>query len=125
MYVTAYTSCGKGKDKYTSFQLEWYRRCSFLLQDSTQDATTGTPDFGSWWSFRSDFLIQMPEHHSLFFHCNAVMIAVQSAVHNYLSSKATAAAPIIDNETLDSSGDKGDEVMVEPDDVYYQLVGQQ
>ncbi|MCG8626959.1 MAG: hypothetical protein MJE68_33785 [Proteobacteria bacterium] len=121
MYVTAYTNCGKGKDKYMSFQLEWYRRCSFMLQDSTPDTTTGTPNFGSWWSFRND-LIQMPEYHSLF-HCNAVMIAVQSAVHNYLSSKATAAAPIIDNEILDSSGDKGDEVMVEPDDVYYRFGG--
>ena len=121
-YVTAYTSCGKGKDKYMSFQLEWYRRCSFMLQDSTPDTTTGTPDFGSWWSFRNDFLKQIPEHDSLF-HCNAVMIAVQSAVYNYLSSKATAAAPIIDNETLDSSGDKGDEVMVEPDDVYYRFGG--
>jgi hypothetical protein len=52
------------------------------------------------------------------------MIAVQSAVYNYLSSKATAAAPVLDSETLDGSGhSKGDEVMVEPDDVYYQFSG--
>ena len=91
-YVTAYSSCGKGKDKYMSFQLEWYRQCSFMLQDSTPDMTAETPE--DWWSFRSDCLKQI-EHGSLF-HCNAVMIAIQSAVYNYISSKTTAAASIVD-----------------------------
>lgn len=26
MYIAAYTKCGKGKDKYINFQLEWYRQ---------------------------------------------------------------------------------------------------
>ena len=87
-----------------------------MLQDSTPDMTAETPE--DWWSFRSDCLKQI-EHGSLF-HCNAVMIAVQSAVYNYISSKTTAAAPIVDKEISDSSGD---EVMVEPDDVYYRFGG--
>ena len=80
-YITAYTSCAKGKDKYMSFQLEWYGRCSYLLQDSTPDTTTDSPRYtGDWWSFRSDCLKQIK--HSSLFPFNAVMTAVQSAVYD-------------------------------------------
>ena len=51
------------------------------------------------------------------------MIAVQTAVYNYLSFKVTAAAPSIDGEIPDNSGHKLDEVMVEPDCVYYRFGG--
>ena len=53
------------------------------------------------------------------------MIAVQSAVYDYLNSMVTAAAPRIDNEfeLPDNSGNKEGEMIVEPDDVYYRFGG--
>ena len=53
------------------------------------------------------------------------MIAVQSAVYDYLNSMVTAAAPRIDNEfeLPDNSGNKEGEMIIEPDDVYYRFGG--
>ena len=40
IYVAVYTKCGKGKDKFLHFQLEWYKRCSFMLHKRITDVGT-------------------------------------------------------------------------------------
>ena len=65
-------------------------------------------------------ILKQLESSSTFFHCNAVMIVVDSC---YLTSKVVAAAPILSSESSDCTGPKGDETVVEPDDVYYRFGG--
>ena len=53
------------------------------------------------------------------FHSNAVMIAIHSAVYNFLTPKVAVAAS---SQTLNDSG-KRREALVEPDNVYYRFGG--
>ena len=115
---SAYTKCGKGNAKFVKFQLEWYRQCSFMLQESSVDTDTLAKSqlcdvTRLWWAFRADHMQQLP---CTLFHSNAVMIAIHSAVYNFLTSKVAVVAP---SQTSNDSGKRYETLLVEPDDVYY------
>ncbi len=81
LYSRTYNQCDKGKEKCSNFQLEWYRKCSLMLTDDfTKDVSHPLFTLSrNWLFFRNQ-----DANSSSVYHCNAVLIAVQSAVYNHL-----------------------------------------
>ena len=83
LFIRVYKSCQTGKDKYCRFQLEWHRQCSLLLKDHVDQGC------------RQKYLSQI--HQRWIGYCegrgvakevyNPVLIAVYSAVFDYLMKK--------------------------------------
>lgn len=125
IYINTYSEFQKGKSKFLQFQLEWYKRCSLLLQESI-GSTTISPQqscISEWIVFRSDCIKQLKDNN--FFHSNSVMIAVQSAVYNYLNSKVIQATPTVEVEsgTVIPNGRVSSGQECESEDVYFRFGG--
>ena len=85
LYCTTYSLCDSGKDKYARFQLEWYKKCSFLLLEDPAEPSHPLYTVGRQWnSYRANHADRCSIYHS-----SAVLIAVQSATlsgHNLRDS---------------------------------------
>ena len=73
LYCTTYKQCDNGKEKYTNFQLEWYRKCSLLLLENPAEASN--PLYSQWYSYRASHSNQCSVYHS-----NAVLIGIECGV---------------------------------------------
>ena len=80
VYLSIYTDCGTGSDKYARFQFKWYQTCSLLLLDTLTDGceyhSCLSETFHKLVEFRSNYTTSM--HDS-----NALIIAVQGACHTH------------------------------------------
>ena len=79
LFVRIYTSCQTGKDKYSRFQVEWHKQCSSMLQDQCQQEEL-LKIHQQWLSYCTDCGVTRDVS-------NPVMVAVCSAVFNYLMHK--------------------------------------
>ena len=128
LYSRIYMQCDKGKEKHSKFQLEWYEKCSFMLRDDlTKDVAHPLFTLSyNWLLFRNQ---NVNSSSASVYHCNAVLIAVQSAVYNYLIKvTASAVSDMLCTAKMTHSSDTvGSSDVVntteEPEDVYYRFCG--
>lgn len=135
LYISIYTECGKGKDKFIQFQLQWYQQCSDLLQiqssETNTSATISRADcIAEWMSFRSDCIKQIdstslssPKDSSGLYHFNSVMIAIQSAVYDYLNSVVVQHTPTVEALNGGTTNTSDSTISQESNDVYYRFGG--
>lgn len=127
LYRATYIQCSTGKDKHARFQLEWYQQCSFMLEDqdnptvsavrSTQHCLSDARDISKWVDFRKNCSHICTTHDG-----NAVMIAVQSAVFNFLTHE-TATSISSMSSVQDDTSTPSQPPATEPEDVYYRFGG--
>lgn len=123
LYESTYIKYSAGKEKHARFQLEWYQQCGYLLLDDVAgNGDTRALDSSisglipKWMAFRKNQLNVCPAYHA-----NAVLIAVQGAVFNYLAHTAAEHMPSVEQDETQSASTCTS--ISEPDDVHYRFGG--
>ena len=118
LYNAIYTKHTTGTDKYTKFQLDWYRNCSSLLQEHIS-AENNHPCLleaaKKWIEFKNVYNMYSS------FHLNCVMITVQSAMFKQLGKHVAQEISATINKNVCPT--TSTVLTEEPDDVYYRFGG--
>ena len=118
LFIRVYKSCQTGKDKYCRFQLEWHKQCSLLLKDEVDHG--GQKELSQihqrWLGYCEGSRVAKEVY-------NPVLIAVYSAVFDYLMQKV---AKHQKKEQSDGDHDSGQIPLLEDryqEGVYYRFGG--
>ena len=114
LFIRVYKSCQTGKDKYCKFQLEWHRQCSVLLMDLVDEG--GHKDLCQIHQRWLGYCEGSGVAKDVF---NPVLIAVYSAVFDYLMQRVALHQKREQSDDLDQTPTLEDQEV----GVYYRFGG--